>query len=668
MQGTIPAIRSLPTSLPVIRTNLQELGPVSGPQPLKSKERKLNSLRTTFARVLGTASITTLVLGIFLALQPVARAQNLVYAVTNTAGFGTLDLDSGTYTQLGTSQAQLAGLGELGANLYGGELNTGAFYQVNLSDGSLTQLTPGIGSHFRGFGAITAGLYAINTSGDLCYVYLVPSPEERCYSAPAFGAGTLAMSADGTTLYVTLDPGTGSLLYSLNTTTGTATLIGPTDVSNITSLVFRHGTLYAVAANKEASTPSIPRPVRPRSTRQFLLREPWCRYRAAGDDPQRSAYIYRNGRSDARAGLTVDRAGNLYGTTWAGGDNEGDGTVFKLTKHTGGWTFARLFAFDGGNGANPLAPVTIASNGALFGTTSSGGNQTQEQFLNFESPPSFCRSIDCPWGETTLEIFSGSGEPAGPNYGALVFDSAGNLYGVTEGGGEYGQGAVYELMPAGGNWTLSVVYSFQNNNQDGRQPYSGVIFDNSGNLYGTTRNGGASNNGTVYELSPSGGSWTETILYNFAGYPSDGQYPIAGLLFDGVNNFYGTASEGGPYDGGTVYRLTNSGGTWNYSLIYSFPNLGSYSSNPFGGVIMDAIGNLYGTTSAGGQGYGSVYELTPSNGWIYSELYDFTTRTDGDSPYGSLVLDSAGNLYGTASCSSNCAQGNDGNVYRLTPQ
>ncbi len=628
----------------------------------------MKSSRTTFARVLGTASISAIVLGIFLALQPVARAQNLVYAVTNTAGFGTLDLDSGTYTQVGTSSAQLAGLGELGANLYGGELNTGAFYQVNLSDGSLTQLTPGIGSHFRGFGAITAGLYAINTSGDLCYVYLVPSPEERCYSAPAFGAGTLAMSADGTTLYVTLDPGTGSLLYSLNTTTGAATLIGPTGVLNITSLVFRHGTLYAAAANGSID---ILNTTTGQATQHATISPAGTVVVGIALPATTLSVLHTFTGTDGatpRAGLTVDRAGNLYGTTWAGGDNEGDGTVFKLTKHTGGWTFARLFAFDGGNGANPLAPVTIASNGALFGTTSSGGNHDSGTVFELRVPPSFCRSIDCPWGETTLEIFSGSGEPVGPNYGALVFDSAGNLYGVTEGGGEYGQGAVYELMPSGGNWTLSVVYSFQNNNQDGRQPYSGVIFDNSGNLYGTTRNGGASNNGTVYELSPSGSSWTETILYNFAGYPSDGQYPIAGLLFDGVNNFYGTTAQGGPYGGGTVYRLTNSGGTWNYSLIYSFPNLGGYSSDPFGGVIMDAIGNLYGTTSAGGQGYGSVYELTPSNGWIYSELYDFTTRTDGDAPYGSLVLDSAGNLYGTASCSSNCAQGNDGNVYRLTPQ
>ncbi len=634
----------------------------------------MKSLRTTFARVLGTASISTIVLGLFLALQPIAPAQNLVYAVTNTAGFGTLDLDSGTYTQLGTSQAQLAGLGELGANLYSVVLNGYTFEQVSLADGSLTPLAS-VTQSYKSFGATTNALFAVSASGNLCY-YLADGSYfgGGCFIPVVFGTGTLAMSADGDLLYAAFDPGTGSILYLLNTTNGTATVIGPTSAPNITSLIFRHGTLYAVAANKEIYTVNT-------QTGQATSTNQQTSVAVVGMAVPASTFTVLHtftGHDGAtpEAGLIADRAGNLYGITDAGGTSAGtgNGTVFKLTKHGQDWTFGSLYSFQGGgDGANPQAPLAIGPDGAFYGTTNYGGNGNNDGTLFKVMPPAaFCRSVNCGWGKTTIYVFPNGSGCSSPEYGGLIFDGAGNMYGTTQGGGPYGQGCVFEETRSGNNWTFSEIYGFRGQAGDGAQPYGGVIFDNLGNLYGTTANGGSDGNlGTIYELSPLGGGWMETILHNFAGYPSDGEYPQATLLFDGVDSYYGTAPGGGTNGGGAVYKLTNSGGTWNYSLVYSFPTHGGgYSSSPVGGLVMDAAGNLYGAANDGGAGgNGNVYELTPSNGgWIYTELYDFTAQTDGDHPFGNLLFDSSGNLYGTASCSASCPQGVAGTVYKLTPQ
>jgi uncharacterized repeat protein (TIGR03803 family) len=205
------------------------------------------------------------------------------------------------------------------------------------------------------------------------------------------------------------------------------------------------------------------------------------------------------------------------------------------------------------------------------------------------------------------------------------------------------------LSPANGGWTENILYSFAGVG-DGGFPAAGVILDSTGNLYGTASQGGEFGYGTVYQLAPSGSVWTENTLYPFSG-TSDGAYPYGGVIFDQTGNLYGTASRGGSNSDGTAFELTPSSGGWNYSPMYSF-NKGYGADGPTGSLVMDTAGNLYGTTLAdGAYNQGSVFELTRSQtGWIYTDLHDFQGGTnDGAFPYGSVALDANGNLYGTAS-------------------
>ena len=366
------------------------------------------------------------------------------------------------------------------------------------------------------------------------------------------------------------------------------------------------------------------------------------------------------------AGVTLDQAGSLYGTTTAGG--AGYGTVYKLTHKGPAWTFNPLFSFDGSDGANPEARVIFGPNGTLYGTTEGGGlnncNTGCGTVFNLRPSATACRAALCPWTETVLYAFKGHfSDGAAPGAGDLLFDQAGNIYGATSGGGGYDYGAVYELTPSGGGWTESILYSFPGG-VGGFYPFSGVIFDNAGNLYGTTVDGGLANRGTVFELTYSAGSgWTESILYDFPN-GSDGSGPQPGLIFDPLGNLYGATPRGGKGGAGTVFKLTPAGnGNWMYSLVYSFT--GGDPCGPWGTLVMDEAGNLYGTTYCGGFGYGRVFELTPSSGgWAYKDLYDFTGGSDGAHPYGSVVFDASGNLYGTTYTGG--SQG-DGVVWEITP-
>jgi uncharacterized repeat protein (TIGR03803 family) len=207
-------------------------------------------------------------------------------------------------------------------------------------------------------------------------------------------------------------------------------------------------------------------------------------------------------------GLTMDRAGNLYGTTYYGG-SAGFGTVFKLTYRNSNWIFALLYSFRGGDdGALPEGRVAIGPDGSLYGTTTQGGStiacygECCGTVYNLRPPASVCRAEPCLWSETVLHRFAdiGSGDGVGP-MGNSVFDQAGNLYGVTAGGGATGNGAVYEMTRSTG-WAESVIFSFETSG--GAFPNGGVIFDRVGNLYGTTDQGGAYSYGTVYQLTHSG--------------------------------------------------------------------------------------------------------------------------------------------------------------------
>ena len=303
------------------------------------------------------------------------------------------------------------------------------------------------------------------------------------------------------------------------------------------------------------------------------------------------------------ASVIFDTSGNLYSTTVYGGVGLG-GAVFELTpKAGGGWTAKLLHSFNTTDGANPYASLTFDSAGNLYGTTHQGG--TYYEGVVFELTP----GAGGIWTEKVLHNFGSSGDGYYP-FSGLVLDSAGNLYGTTPMGGLcVNCGTVFELtLTAGGSWTESVLYSFSGTDL----PLGGLSFDASGNLYGTTEYGGAYGSGTVFELTPSaGGSWTETTLYDFKDNGTDGLNPYASVIFDTFGNLYSTTYEGGgAHSYGTVFELkASSGGNWTEKVLHSFNSSGG-GTYPYAGLILDAAGNLYGTTYEGGAyGYGTVFEI-----------------------------------------------------------
>jgi len=379
-------------------------------------------------------------------------------------------------------------------------------------------------------------------------------------------------------------------------------------------------------------------------------------------------------------GMTIDSTGTLYGSTFEG--DAGTGTIYSLKTHNGVWQLSPLYVFTGGPnspGAVPYAGVVFGTNGALYGTTGYGGQGSCATWGGttgcgtvFELQPHVNRCVNatCYWIETALYDFNGTTAGATP-YGARpIFDSHGNLYGTTFSGGggncSAGCGLVYELMPSNGSWTEKVLYTFTGSGGDGSYPWSGVIFDQAGNLYGTTEFGGAYGYGTVYELSPIGSGWTEKILYSFQGQ-QDGSYPFSGLLLDAAGNLYGATTGAGPGSGGTVYELTPNGSNWSFQTIASFTREpGELAGGPVANMIMDSSGNIFGATYGDGAfGVGEIFKLTNTgNGWTTTDLYDFDGDLNGLLPRSNLVMDVNGNLYGMAA--SGGAHGM-GVVFELTP-
>ncbi len=380
------------------------------------------------------------------------------------------------------------------------------------------------------------------------------------------------------------------------------------------------------------------------------------------------------------SGVSVDRAGDLYGTTQYGGPGTscylGCGIAFKLVRHDYNWLFTPIYSFMGGSdGGNPSARLIIGPNGTLFGTTTQAGGSGCMGLgcgtvFNLHPPQHISSRVLAGWSETVLYRFQGGSDGAMPEAADLVFDQAGNLYGTTYvGGGTQcfeDCGTVYELTNSGGNWTESILHVFGQSG-DGDEPWAGVILDQTGNLYGTTATGGAHRQGSVYELIHSGVGWTERLLYSFQG-GSDGAFPFSSLIQDPAGNLYGTTCCAGGDAGGTVFGLT--AGTWAFNLLYGLGGPGT-GQGPEGALIMDSSGNLYGTASSGGAyGFGAVFKLTPSaGGWTYTSVHDFCAGgyppcSDGYTPSGNLAFDSAGNLYGTTS---NGGAHGGGVVYEITP-
>jgi len=385
------------------------------------------------------------------------------------------------------------------------------------------------------------------------------------------------------------------------------------------------------------------------------------------------------------AGLISDAKGNLYGTTSSGGAVGAPydiyGTVFELTPGPGGtWTEKVLHSFGvtSTDGIEPYAGLVFDAAGNLYGTTSLGGANNDGTV--FELTPASGGT----WTEKVLYSFGATSTDASqPKRGSLIFDAKGNLYGTTKfggpnevdnGGGVSTGGTVFELSPGtSGTWKEKVIYNFGASATDGANPIGGVVMDAKGNLYGTTPYGGASNSGAVFELTPtSSGGWTEVILHSFVLNGTDGTLPAASPILDAKGNLYGTTYGGGSnqyYGGfGVVYELSSSSsGVWTEQILHSFDAVTTDGDYPYNSLVFDAAGNLYGTCSSGLYGYGIVFQLVPASSgpWTENVLHFFQPNPDGQDPYSSLLFDTQGNLYGTTSTGGPNGSGVAGTVFEI---
>lgn len=410
------------------------------------------------------------------------------------------------------------------------------------------------------------------------------------------------------------------------------------------------------------------------------------------------------------AGLVLDSAGALYGTTIYGGiagsqcSPDGCGVVFKLAPRAGGasgWAETVLHHFEGADGATPFGGLTMDPSGTLYGTTQAGGETsdlcgTPGQSgcgLVFQLAPGTGNS---PWKYSILHKFSGT--DGGNSQSTLIIGPAGVLYGTTVYGGLTNKctstpggscGVAFGMVPpAQGKpgWTEEVLDRMPGTAM--AEPWSGLIRDSSGALYGTSFEGGVDyNDGTVFKLVPpiaGQTSWTKTVLHRFAGARhKDGMNPIAGVIVDSSGALYGTTYWGGGGKGecpggcGEVFRLNPpaTGQTaWTETVLYRFENRNDGFA-PFAGLVMDSKGVLYGTASDGGAGQGgTIYSLTPpvspGTSWTFTLLHSFTGKGDGRGPRSGLLLDASGVLYGTAESGGTLTttfSDGAGVVFKLTP-
>jgi uncharacterized repeat protein (TIGR03803 family) len=363
-------------------------------------------------------------------------------------------------------------------------------------------------------------------------------------------------------------------------------------------------------------------------------------------------------------GLVMDGAGNLYGTASQGGVNNSAGAVFELRHNATRtrWTETVIYSFcsqaNCTDGRTPLSGLIMDQVGDLYGTATTGGMHNAG--VVFELTPNNRTA----WTETVLYSFCSRAncvDGAQPKYGRLLMDRAGNLYGTTMFGGGPKQGVVFKLTPKPtGGWTETVVYAFCPLGipcPDGAPPNMALILDSSGNLYGASEFYGSGGQGVVFKVTPHG---SETVLYNFCSRTNcaDGASPAAGPIMDRSGNLYGTTLFGGAHRNGVVYELSPGVGVrWKERVLHSFCAgiACADGAQPWAGVIMDGAGNLYGSTVGGTvHNSGVVFQLARSaaspTGFIEKVLHVFCSQTncaDGGPPYGGVIRDQSGNLYGT---------------------
>lgn len=359
------------------------------------------------------------------------------------------------------------------------------------------------------------------------------------------------------------------------------------------------------------------------------------------------------------AGLVFDSSGNGYGTTVVGG-RYGCGTVIKLTRTSPGhYNSTVLHDFNcGTDGKNPYGGVTLKG-GNIFGTTAAGGSGNA------------CTGDGCgvvyelnSSGLQAIWNFTGGNDGFGPS-GAVVLDSAGNLYGATADGGKYSHGVIYKLHKTGTVWGLQVVHAFTGGNDGGTPGLGRLLLDKAGNLYGIAELYGAHGTGTVFKASPvAGGLWKFATIWPFKGMPDAG-YPYGGVTADAQGNLYGTTYYGGANGLGSVYRLMPVHTGWVEKLLYSFKGGtdGSYSTTT---PIFDVAGDLLGTTSTGGIttcDCGTIFKIDHTNGQE-SILHSFGANGDGKNPYYDLANNGTGHYLGSTASGGLYSQGA---IFEFTP-
>jgi uncharacterized repeat protein (TIGR03803 family) len=388
------------------------------------------------------------------------------------------------------------------------------------------------------------------------------------------------------------------------------------------------------------------------------------------------------------AGLVIDSLGNLFGTASQGSSTlcdlaevYGCGLVFELAKSPNGYTENVLYSFGtssaANDGATPLAGLILDAAGNLYGTTTYGGSSNCLVALGSDGCGTVFELVKSSTGYTENLLYTFTGFDGAYPDASLVMDSSGNLYGTASNGGAYGYGVVFELVNSSGTYTETTLYSFGATNTDGTYPVAGLVIDSAGNLYGTTSldlgpySCGLASCGIVFELVKTSNGFTEKVLHQFTG--ADGANPQAGLIMDAAGNLYGTTIAGGAFGMGTVFELVNSSGTYTEKVLYSFGATAADGNDPVASLVLDASGNLYGTTRSGGSttacdgtGCGTAFELVNSSG-TYAErlLHSFSGGSDGSVPASALIMDSTGNLYSTTEVGGSTQQ--LGTVFMINP-
>jgi hypothetical protein len=373
--------------------------------------------------------------------------------------------------------------------------------------------------------------------------------------------------------------------------------------------------------------------------------------------------------------LLDDRTGTLYGTTEVGGNELcqnyfqfGCGTIFALTPSPNGWTESVLYRFQGGSdGAHPRAPLVPRPDGYFYSTTTAGGGAIQGGIgTAFRIKPGT-------WQEEVIFRFSSYQQGAYPQ-GAIAFDGSGDLYGLTPNGGE--SGVAFELIPDPTfQWSEQVLYP------NVGLPYAGVITDRLGNVYGTSDDNGAYNEGSVFELSHEQLGWQFANIYSFhdlCGMFCGGTQP-GDLAADKRGNLFGFTGDAGipgcrNFGCGTVFEMTYRGGKWQEKTLYEFRNVADGWGPGYAAPALDCHGNIYGTTQGGGQyGFGTVFELSRAkSGWTKTTLFSFPSGAGGAEPFGGVVVDQRGNVFGTTyyggkAGGKTCKKYGCGIVFEITP-